>query len=59
MVNVTALIDKLNAALGDLGSMNLTSLNMNYDLRFLNSSVWDAVFERLGKDLNETQRKYM
>ena len=58
-VNVTALVEKMNTALTDLGSMDATSLYMNSDLRFLNASIWDAVFERLGKDLNETQEKLM
>ncbi|XP_070186023.1 uncharacterized protein [Littorina saxatilis] len=59
-VNITALAEKLTTVFSELeNTVNTTSLTMNYDLRFVNSSVWNAVFHRLEKDLNQTLEKVM
>ncbi|XP_076450764.1 uncharacterized protein LOC143286815 isoform X2 [Babylonia areolata] len=58
-LNMTALAHKLDRLLEDFSDINATFTSMNFGVRFLNSSVWNAVFARLGQEFNQSMDPFM
>ncbi|KAK7500956.1 hypothetical protein BaRGS_00007836, partial [Batillaria attramentaria] len=57
--DLAAFEGRLTTFIGHVENLTSSSPDMDLNLRILNASVWEGVFERLGSSLNNTAQAYM